>query len=612
MQGGRFLGPPVFTQRNQRHAALETFRSANPDRGGRISGILTIGLVAVLLAAAFSLGFLWVNMPRHIRANEKRLAHEQVRVQVLQAYVDGTAIPECNCTPVAEHDFPGGFADDEFQIFNADDSDKTLLIDVSAMLSAPHTVAVQDGDGVVAYLSDIPTYPTAFADDEFELFNSGDLDKRVSFDLSGLDPSTLIELAIQPVGGTIAYLSDVPTMSAVFQDDVFAIQHAAEQTREIQFDVPELGSGTTTITMAVQDADGVIAYEADLWQNRDEFSDAEFLIHAAGDTSALLQFDLAAVDAGSTVTMAVQNVSGTVAYTDDVPELQIAWITEDRSFPDPGIEGYANFSAMGVERVAISLCGGGGSGSALIVEADGIEEYNGGGGGAGYYQFTIDDVATQYERFDITIGAGGTSSSISTLCTASTRGGATSLLGIPAPGSQYTNALILTGFGGGCTTEINLVGEFYGGCGAGTDSTGTVQPGFAGDMGGVPGSCGTIPDEEAHVPPVRYPWFGGAHGGAWSNSTGGEHCTGAGECPASGTLVGGRRGRGRAGGAGGMFGHGGNSEPEFPGEADAPAFSCAGGGSPEALQEVDDGTFVGWSRGGAGQVMIEYWFAPTP
>lgn len=612
MHGGRFLGPPVYTATNQRHVALETFRSANPDRGGSLSTILMIGLVSLLLGAAFTLGLLWVNMPGNIRSNRDYLEHGRLRKQVFQVMVDGTEIPECNCSAVEDHDFAAGFSDTDFAVFNADDGDKILEFDVSSMLTGPQTITLQSGDGIAAYLGDIPMYPTAFSDAEFAIFNSGQPNKRMLFDLSGIGMNTVIELAIQNAGGTIACLTDVPAMSAVFEDDVFAIQHAADQSREVQFDVPELGSGGATIALAVQDADGTIALESDLWQNRDEFSDAEFLIHAAGNVNTLLRLDLSLVSDGATRSLKVQDASGTVAYRDDLPRLNIARITEARSFPDMANEGFTTLSAMNVERVVISMCGGGGSGSAIIVDADGTEEYNGGGAGGGFYQFAIDDVASLYERFDITtIGAGGISATTATACTSDTRGGTTSLLGIPVSGPLHTSTLLLSGFGGGCTTELNTNQGFYGGCGAGNGLTGTVQPGFEGDLGGVKGACGRIPEETPQTGPLRAPWFGGAHGGSTSLSDGSTSCTSAGKCPSSGALfIGGDGGLGRAGGGGGLFGNGGNSDHEFPGEANAPPFSCAGGGSPEASTEVSAGTFVGWSRGGAGQVMIEYWFTP--
>lgn len=101
------------------------------------------------------------------------------------------------------------------------------------------------------------TQPNMYPDDEFLIFGGADPTKEMQFNATGISTATTQILTIQNVSGVVAYLSDVVGASSVFQDDTFAVQNAADNTKQMMFNIATVSAGTTR-TMTIQDASGTI------------------------------------------------------------------------------------------------------------------------------------------------------------------------------------------------------------------------------------------------------------------------------------------------------------------------------------------------------------------
>lgn len=611
---------------------MEAREAQNADRGGRMSGVMAIFLIALLVAGSIVFGITWQQLLKR-----DQLSQEDVDA-LWTTYNDLVAqfgeIPlDCECEGV-NITFPVKFSDEEFALFDNTEPSRILVFDLeplSAGVDPPQPIFVQNTNGTVAYVSDIPVFPTIFTDDEFAVFSKNDANTRIVFNASGIFPGTPVILTIQDSDGVVALLEDVvdPTDATKFPQNQFEIAHVGDTSKKFQFDVDSLLTLGSTTTLVVPDMSGTIAYLSDLTRSQ-VFPDNVFMIFSGGDAEKKLWFDASNAVSGIQTEMTIQDASGTMAYRDQLVEFFDVHITESRPFPSPlpQYEGFSTLEDMGVTQIMIWMCGGGGNGR-MNRDSDGFLEGGGGGGGGGFRELTLIAPADRFASFSIGIGAGGEGST-STPCV---YGGTTSITGIPANVTDQEPWELL-GYGGACggfprtdsITNANPPAE-YGGCGAGSGGKpeGNRVPGEAGDFGGVPGVCGrrnspskkrkrvdtrltTYPSNEGpQLAVFRHPWQGGTHGASYGDAERGyAQCTsntGSESCPAGFLLDGGSPGRGRFGGAAGMFGNGGDTYPEFGLSPHADPNTCAGGGA--RLDTPLNGESFG--NGGSGRVVIRYW-----
>lgn len=104
------------------------------------------------------------------------------------------------------------FMDDEFTVHNAADATKRVMFDVGGVSDgASRVLAIPEGDGTIAYLADIAAAGFPLSDGDFALQHAAVTSRQMLFDLSGVSGSTTIEAAVQNRDGTIAYLDEIPT-----------------------------------------------------------------------------------------------------------------------------------------------------------------------------------------------------------------------------------------------------------------------------------------------------------------------------------------------------------------------------------------------------------------
>ncbi len=152
------------------------------------------------------------------------------------------------------------FLDSDFRVFDDTNVTRQMAFDCSGISAVTTRVmTVQAASGTVAYLSDIPT---VFLDNAFAVKNAVTPSKTVVLSVAGVADSTIRVLSIQDAGGTIAYLSDIPT---VFFDGAFAILNQAFQSKRAVFDASGIGLGMTR-TFTPPNANGVLSLTAGVQQ----------------------------------------------------------------------------------------------------------------------------------------------------------------------------------------------------------------------------------------------------------------------------------------------------------------------------------------------------------
>jgi len=575
----------------------------------------------ILAAAVIVFAILWAGLARANRNSEKLFDQRQTEFNNLLDFIDDFPT-ECDCNGT-NFGLATTFPDDEFAVFySGDPSNETQIVFDVTTFSSPstnYTLYVRNISGIIAYLSDVPTYPTTFADDEFAVVHYLDNSKQVMFDCSLIVSGSTVVLTIQDASGTIAYLSDIVPQHTVFIDDVFAVQNAANPTKEVQLDASGLTS-PSTVVMTVQDASGTIAYLEDLPSASGQFSETEFEVFHVSDSTRIVKLNVSAlVTPGSTTTMTVQDKNGTIAYVDQRVSFDDYDITADRLFPDIANEGVETLAELGATRIEVWLCGGGGGSLEAFFSnlPPGITAgfLNAGGSGAGFDGFVIENTAQRFERFNCTIGAGGifgtgmgSDPNVSDLDI--TNGGTTILEGIPLVLNSSMSELKLEGYGGTGSPGANYT-SFYGGRGGSNGGPSQAfLDGDPGDLGGLAGSSGIgtpFPNPGTSVPGgFRYPWRAGSHGGSLASpqttcnpdTSGGDiaiaRCPpapfiggGSGGAPFNGTITGFDGENLEGGGGGGMFGPGGDSG------SDAEPNTCAGGGM--------------FGNGGSGRIYLRVW-----
>lgn len=426
-----------------------------------------------------------------------------------------------------------------------------------------------------------------FQDDTFAVQNAADNTKEVMLSVAGVSTGTTQTMTIQDASGTIAYLADLPVFPTTFLDDAFTVINALDNTKEVMLNCSQIATGATRI-MTVQDADGTIAYLSDLGNaTGPPFADDEFTVFSASAPAAQTELDISGVSANTTIVMTVQNRDGVIAYLSDILQVVEVFVNTTRVFPDVSNEGVSTLSGLGdLSHIEISLCGAGGAGAATSDEGNG----GAGGGGSGFENFFILEPDDKFDTFNVTLGEGGDPSVGGCIAQA---GNDSMIEGVSSTGFY----LELIGYGGGgglssATPQCNPIAGF-GGPGAGgggapnqTLASGGNMPGEAGILGGVIGGEGGsfTGGGDGQRGPFKLPWRSGGGGGSEFFNGFGADWQGAFASSKVGTPS----------GAASMFGMGGNQTTS----PFTTAF-CAGGGT--GIFGMDGGP------GGDGAALFRYY-----
>ncbi len=177
-----------------------------------------------------------------------------------------------------------------------------------------------DQNGTLALLSDIPaTTVTRFSDADFRLFNAIDQTKQIRFNLMLLNPSTNRSYNTPDKDGTLALLSDITTLlqnATVFLDSTFAIENDPDTSKRAQFDASGI---VGTHVYSFPNTDGTLALLSDIPEAVTSFSDAEFFLFNAIDTTKQAYFDASLLTTDTNRTYSFPNQDGTLALLSDIP-----------------------------------------------------------------------------------------------------------------------------------------------------------------------------------------------------------------------------------------------------------------------------------------------------
>lgn len=357
------MGPPGYNRFAEQQTAAAARQSYNIDRSGALSGFAVIGLLGILLASSLVFGMNWNTLVERSKSGGVQEAIEEMRATFENLTTTVNQIPtQCDCEGV-NITFPREFFDGEFGLFDSNDTSRIAVFDVSDVSASgeiPHPLIVREKSGseTIAYLSEIPTFPVTFADDEFQIFSAAQVFTRIEFNCSEILSGVPTVLGVQDKNGTVAYLSNIedPTNTTVFSQDFFDIVHANDASKRVVFDVDAMVPSGTTIVMTVPDGDGTIAYTQEILQNF-QFPDDEFELYSDADDSKRVRFNASNAVENIPTVMTIQNVGGTIAYKDQLEEFQDASIDESRTFPHPDYEGVDNFQDLAATELSIWMCG---------------------------------------------------------------------------------------------------------------------------------------------------------------------------------------------------------------------------------------------------------------
>lgn len=558
----------------------------------RIGILVTMSLLTI--GAISTLGVLLVNLSKDEVGVGESLVAAHALIDLIRANIAGIPpVPECVTNGTV--DIGTTFSSSDFSVYRSTDISSKIRFDLSGLdtnassdvvLTIREQFSPTDPRGrTIAYLSDIPsTIQTAFSEEKFAIRNSNVPTKRMRFDLDLLwfnAPTQSHTLSVQSVSGTVAFVHNI-NVFGFFTDDLFAVFNEAESTKQVMFDVGEVPSGST-VTLQIQDSSGTITFVNDTIPDTPPFADDVFKLQHSSDTDARMRFVLDNLVSDTSVILRGRDSSGTIAYLDDAPQIYEVFILSNRSFPHTDFEGVATLSELGsIDFMDISMCGGGGGGGAFISPSVGA----GGGSGSGHARFPIRDPLAKFTTFDITIGEGGVGAPLSH----GTSGGRTRVLGI-GTGDFFFELSGWGGGGGGRGTGLFAKG----GCGGGGAGEGTTvndgpftttnTPGRAGGEGGFVGGLGGRVDgqgPDGQPGELASSWRAGGGGGAQNgNGAAWIHGLPPRPCPTGGC------------GADGMFGLGGTAE-------NPNGIGCSGGGRGPTDETVGGGT------GGNGRVLIRY------
>jgi hypothetical protein len=378
------------------------------------------------------------------------------------------------------------------------------------------------------------------------------------------------------------------TMPDVFSDSVFLLYDEANTTRTAQFNLGNITAGQNRV-MTVPNKNITIADNADIpaassstpaalgtaavgtgttFARADhvhsaDVSDSAFRVSDNGDSTKKVALECSSIGTGTTRTLTVPNLSGTIAVTSQLVDTQV--FTANGTWTKPA----------GAKMIHFIVIGGGGGGGSGRRDSAGNNRCGGGGGGGGGISVGWLNESAFGATETITVGAGGAGGAARTVTAnglAGTSGGESSI------GSVVTT-FASTGGGGGAGTSSAS--------GGGAINTARIY-GPDGATGG--GSAGRA-DAQPALPTTQFLGPSGGSGGGgisaantvFTGNVGGQ----LGNARTSGIVLGGTFTASAAGGNGNSGGF------NFTG-------SGGGGGSPDASTGAGNNGGNGALYGGGG------------
>ena len=486
-------------------------KSVRPGHEGMWSPVLAtfIFVAALGLGSLIGIGIWRFKHQETARRHNNNLINQlNTNINDLISFVENITVPN-NCSiDVSNFTQPTQFNDNEFRIFGDLDPTQSLRFDASGIPgSTLRILSLQNVSGTVAYLSDVLGQSSTFLDNAFAVQRFDSITRQVMFDLAGISNSNTRILSIQDASGVIAYLTDIPLQPSVFLDNAFGVINLIDGSKQVVLNCTSISDFTTRV-MAIQDANGTIAYLSDITAGvLPPFSDDVFNVYLAGTPSSRTKLEVGGLSANTTVIMSVQDASGVIAYLSDV--LQIIEVTVDSSriFPDIGNEGVATLAELGaLSHIEISFCGGGGGANDNSDSGPGA----GGGGGSAIIDFLILEPSLKFTAFNVSLGLGGVGGGLF-----AGDGTPTNVAGQSGTGFSFD----LTAYGGGGAT-VGGPGATGGSGGGGGGSASNAIPGISGILGGLPGGQSAGPTTD--IPQrgaFKNPWWSGGSGGGEGNCT---------------------------------------------------------------------------------------------
>ena len=311
------LQPPDFMK------DIEGLSLSVPTIAGLVFG-LTAFIIAIVAAAMLG-QFYRTQLNRNSNTNED--------IAALQALVD-------SILPLPPR--TGRFSDAEFRILNFENLNKSFCFDAGNLTSGQKRLyTTPDKHGILGLTKQIPTdiapHDPTFLTISLDpiLINERSLEFNTSlFQVNDAGPGNAYTVDMVPTpafvtnynranvtldskGRVIFAVTNLDPNTTIFFDTDFRIFDEANNLTKAAFFVGNLNV-TSTVTMAVQDASGTIAYLGDLPTT---FLDNAFAIQNAIDSNKQMMLDCSGITAGFTRTMTAQDLDGTIAYLSDIPSL---------------------------------------------------------------------------------------------------------------------------------------------------------------------------------------------------------------------------------------------------------------------------------------------------
>lgn len=191
---------------------------------------------------------------------------------------------------------------------------RTLTLEIEDEISLVLNLTIDTNCTVVI---ENATQPNRYPDDEFLVFDGSNPTAQVGFNASNINALSTVILTSQNVSGIVAHLADIVASSSTFQDDTFAVINDADNTKEMNLDLSSVSAGTTR-TLSIQPVDGTIAYLADIPTFGSVFQDDEFAVVNFLDNSKRVMLNCSLISSGATRLMAIQDRDGVIAYLSDL------------------------------------------------------------------------------------------------------------------------------------------------------------------------------------------------------------------------------------------------------------------------------------------------------
>ncbi len=151
------------------------------------------------------------------------------------------------------------FSDADFRVFADSDATKEMALNVSAITSGlTRTFDWPDQDGTVALISDIPTVSGTFTDVAFAVTDDVDPSKILKFQIAGISASTTRTATWPDKDGVVAMISDITTPGNTFNDSLFRIFGNVDNTKLIAFEADTFITTATTRTVTMIDEDLIL------------------------------------------------------------------------------------------------------------------------------------------------------------------------------------------------------------------------------------------------------------------------------------------------------------------------------------------------------------------